>query len=782
MAEGDQVRILVLEDDEDLRDMISMVLVNDGYDVAEASRGEDALNQASESPFDLIITDINTPGMNGLEALAEIKKHSPTTRALVITGYSTEADSIQAVRLGVGDYLKKPFSLDKLMASVDKLVAEIRAERKLLEREEALVGATVWAFETMARSLDLDHQERKMGWFKAGRMTRALALSLGQTPSSAQDAQLAVLAVGVARKEGADNFLALLSDSVVWLKNKLLEPPSSNGVPLSLTIAALGRELVDVETDEPIENQLAKPYPKELMTALAELKNSPLNPAGRSQGEGRRRQGLLSLARTLESSEDFDNAFEAYQELSQEHAYTREGVEALLGSARIARLKGDQEAATELATEVIVRATRLGPAVAALLTLEAGILLAKMGDAEAVAVLSRVVGWLEELQLRGPAARAKLALAYLGQKGIDLRGPLQVLAERKNIHELLSSARWLLPFLLENQGELPQPEGRALLVRLARDTPRELERLTEGLALSPEAQMEAVTAVKNAGVGFHKESLTRLSASSVTEVRQAALEALSQEGPTVLPPVLRIYSMGQFQVFKGEQPVKGRTWSTKVRYLMACLASRGGQAISEDTLLEEFWPHDPEQGRKRLWQATSRLRSLLKPKGIEGEFNYIHRTGNGLTLNPDLPRWHDLEELARVADQINKPGADVAALAVSLTELDRGAYLDGCTMDWALRTRDRVERTVAASYKKLGTLALEQSKPEQALECGHRLVDADSCSQDGFLLLMEGLVALNRPNEALKQFKKGENNLRNEMGVEPSIDMLRAFQKAKLLL
>ena len=90
-------------------------------EVEAVSSGEQALTKAMEVAFDLEVTDIRMEGMSGLEALEQMKQHQPDIGSLVVTGYSTEADSIRAIRLGVGEYLKKPFDLSDFLAAVEAL-------------------------------------------------------------------------------------------------------------------------------------------------------------------------------------------------------------------------------------------------------------------------------------------------------------------------------------------------------------------------------------------------------------------------------------------------------------------------------------------------------------------------------------------------------------------------------------------------------------------------------------------------------------------------------------
>lgn len=117
-------KILVLEDDPELRLMLAEVLGDEGYDVTTAGAGEEAVALAANQVFDLLVTDVRMPGVDGLEALQQLRSHQPNLESLVVSGYTTEAETLRALQLNVGGYLKKPFSLNDLLHRVRQLLSD----------------------------------------------------------------------------------------------------------------------------------------------------------------------------------------------------------------------------------------------------------------------------------------------------------------------------------------------------------------------------------------------------------------------------------------------------------------------------------------------------------------------------------------------------------------------------------------------------------------------------------------------------------------------------------
>jgi len=130
----EQVRILVVDDEEIVRDMLQDTLSKTGYKVQTARDGLDAISQIENEPFEIVITDLKMPGMNGAELLERILKLNPDICVLIITAYATVESAVNAMKIGAYDYICKPFELDEM-----KVVVEKAAERQRLLRESRMV-------------------------------------------------------------------------------------------------------------------------------------------------------------------------------------------------------------------------------------------------------------------------------------------------------------------------------------------------------------------------------------------------------------------------------------------------------------------------------------------------------------------------------------------------------------------------------------------------------------------------------------------------------------------
>ncbi len=119
-------RILVVEDEEKLRRVIELQLLSAGFEVDKAGSAEEALPLIDRA--NLILTDLRLPGMSGMEMLALIQKQNTRAPVILMTAYGTIEDAVKAMKSGAADFLAKPFSLDHLMAVVNKAV-EIRSLR-----------------------------------------------------------------------------------------------------------------------------------------------------------------------------------------------------------------------------------------------------------------------------------------------------------------------------------------------------------------------------------------------------------------------------------------------------------------------------------------------------------------------------------------------------------------------------------------------------------------------------------------------------------------------------
>jgi two-component system nitrogen regulation response regulator NtrX len=113
-------RILVVDDEQAIRDSLRMILEYDEYDCFGASSGPEALVQVRKDPPDLVLLDIKMSGMNGIETLAELKQVDPSLPVAMMSGHGTITDAMQATRLGAYDFIEKPFTSERVLVTVAK--------------------------------------------------------------------------------------------------------------------------------------------------------------------------------------------------------------------------------------------------------------------------------------------------------------------------------------------------------------------------------------------------------------------------------------------------------------------------------------------------------------------------------------------------------------------------------------------------------------------------------------------------------------------------------------
>ena len=113
-------RVLVVDDEASIRDLLSKTLALAEYDVDTAPDGTTALDRMRAFSYDLLIADLKMPGMDGLTLIRQAKRIKADLPIIIITGFSTEASAIEAVNLGVAGYLTKPFRVPQVLAAASK--------------------------------------------------------------------------------------------------------------------------------------------------------------------------------------------------------------------------------------------------------------------------------------------------------------------------------------------------------------------------------------------------------------------------------------------------------------------------------------------------------------------------------------------------------------------------------------------------------------------------------------------------------------------------------------
>lgn len=130
-------RILVVDDEEIIRDSISFILNKEGFQVTEASNGKEAYDKILEDPFDIMITDLEMPEMKGIELLEKALQINPQLIVVIITAYGSLETAIAALRKGAADYILKPVEFDELLMKLRRLMDQkkIVLENQFLRRE-----------------------------------------------------------------------------------------------------------------------------------------------------------------------------------------------------------------------------------------------------------------------------------------------------------------------------------------------------------------------------------------------------------------------------------------------------------------------------------------------------------------------------------------------------------------------------------------------------------------------------------------------------------------------
>jgi DNA-binding response OmpR family regulator len=133
---NESAQVLVVDDEGAIRYSVSKTLQRVGYQVSEASSGEEALDMMKAQPYDVVLTDIKMPGLTGVELLRQIKETAPDSIVILMTGYASLGTAVEALRLGAHDYLIKPSSSQDIKTSVSRGVERarnLRRRRALLE-------------------------------------------------------------------------------------------------------------------------------------------------------------------------------------------------------------------------------------------------------------------------------------------------------------------------------------------------------------------------------------------------------------------------------------------------------------------------------------------------------------------------------------------------------------------------------------------------------------------------------------------------------------------------
>ena len=147
-------RILIVDDDENIRKVLTTILEDEGYDVETADTAKTAIEKTERKTYNIALIDIRLPDMEGIELLTKMKATTPRLRKIIITGYPTMQNAVEAVNKGADAYVLKPFNVEKVlniikeqlqkqneekMYSQEKVAEFIETRVRQIENEKALI-------------------------------------------------------------------------------------------------------------------------------------------------------------------------------------------------------------------------------------------------------------------------------------------------------------------------------------------------------------------------------------------------------------------------------------------------------------------------------------------------------------------------------------------------------------------------------------------------------------------------------------------------------------------
>jgi DNA-binding NtrC family response regulator len=149
---GEIARILIVDDDENIRKVLTTILEDEGYNVDSADTAKKAIERTRRKFYNIALIDIRLPDMEGIELLTRMKNTTPKIRKIIITGYPTLQNAVEAVNRGADAYILKPFNMEKVLV-------EIKEQLKKQQEEEKYSQDKVAEFiETRVRELNLQRE------------------------------------------------------------------------------------------------------------------------------------------------------------------------------------------------------------------------------------------------------------------------------------------------------------------------------------------------------------------------------------------------------------------------------------------------------------------------------------------------------------------------------------------------------------------------------------------------------------------------------------------------
>jgi DNA-binding SARP family transcriptional activator/FixJ family two-component response regulator len=758
--------IFVLEDDENLRAILCETLEDEGWNVDSASGGREAVAKVTGRHFDLLIVDVRMEGMTGLDAFSLMKQQGLDIPCLVITGYATEEDSIRAIRLGVGDYLRKPFEMRSFLLCVRRLTAQGARQKEQVQREQALERILHEAIAAVCLE--------QPGCLAAIQKSHQIARNLGLDSPTCFRIQLALAMFALKREQ------QIVQPDLQQIVKYVPERWDGQGplgikgeeIPLASRIVRLCQASQSHSTAEIRQQQQGEidPYLLEYLDL------------DEQEDQAKR---MLGWARTLLDS---GNETAAAQALLDAGSPT--GLSLLNWHLLKLRMLPNSEK-RQKALEILEWSRTQPFAFQAKLDLSLSLI--KLEPTLAAEWLKETLQQVNSEQLaanlvhrQALKAQIQLALWTLGQQDFPGESALRCLLEPLHQAILVSSLGWLWLPLMELRQRAGQPltESEAMMLLLRRFGSSLL-----GQMGNASSEMKAWLLTNLATQNWSRQIVQFLTQDPDRQVAAAAQNVASKSTATgqenAKTPLLRMQSFGAFEVSVGGEAVAEKAWrGTRNKYLLAYFAA-ANKMVTEDRIVDLFWDEDQEKGKRGLYNSLSHLRKILKPEGWQGDLDFLQRNRDQVGLNQEADRWSDVEEFSRNLQAAAKArqAGDQEAARLALRQalaVYSGPYLENCYMDWALTLRTRFEQEAGDACILSAQLEIEAEQYQCAIEQALKALQIDNCNQKAALMAMRAYTLAKRPEEAIRLYELTQKRLKQELEIEPSLELFEAFQRARL--
>jgi DNA-binding NtrC family response regulator len=150
---SDAARILVIDDDENIRKVLETILEDEGYIVKTAETAKKGIEESEKAFYNLALIDVRLPDMEGIELLSKLRSTKPKMRKIIVTGYPTLQNAVAAVNKGADAYVMKPFEVDKILQTIREQLKKQEEEKRFSEEKVVeFIETRIKALETTTQS------------------------------------------------------------------------------------------------------------------------------------------------------------------------------------------------------------------------------------------------------------------------------------------------------------------------------------------------------------------------------------------------------------------------------------------------------------------------------------------------------------------------------------------------------------------------------------------------------------------------------------------------------